>query len=516
MAEPTYRLFRPKYTVNGETRESPTWNVAFRDHLRRRQTVAAFTNEARSRKFADRLMELVECRQNGDTPAGKLQRWIDSLPDRLRRRLIKMDLIEATAATGEIPLLTYLDGRKDDSGAVTLPGYQQALEARGATPAHVTQTVKRVRNVLDGCGFVFWRDMTRPGAVTAVQVYLGKLRDDGRIGAKTFNYYVRDLKGFCRWMADEGHAPAVALAKLKKLKNADADSEARRALLVPEMLWLLRITAAAGEAFGLTGEERAFLYRFAFETGIRPGQIRALTVRDFDLDATPPTVTTQARYVKRRLPHTQVLTSPLAAELRRRFKTKVPAAPALKMPSKYDMADMLREDLAAARAAWIDEKGISDEEREKRQRSDFLAEVNHQGERAVFYSTRHGHGTALAEAGVAEKDIAKSMHHTSTKTTRRYLHSSRRDVERAVAALPDLSYPQAQQNVATGTNGPEPTANSDVACAAACATGWSPMESGGESAGDEKCGNHAENAAIRTGEATEPVAQLVEQRTFNP
>ena len=64
-----------------------------------------------------------------------------------------------------------------------------------------------------------------------------------------------------------------------------------------------------------------------------------------------------------------------------------------------------------------------------------------------FYSTRHG--TALADAGVLEKDIAASMHHTTTQTTRRYLHSGRRSLTTAIEALPDLAYPQA----ATGTDG---------------------------------------------------------------
>src|SRR4029453_8837124 len=126
------------------------------------------------------------------------------------------------------------------------------------------------------------------------------------------------------------------------------------------------------------------------------------------------------------------------------------------MPSKYHMAEMLRRDLAAARAKWIEQKGVTDEERERRQRSDFLADVNHQGEHAVFYSTRHGHGTALADAAVPEKDIAASMHNASRTRTAPYLHSERKARGTAIGAMPDLDY--AQTRVATGTHGkaPEP------------------------------------------------------------
>ena len=113
---------------------------------------------------------------------------------------------------------------------------------------------------------------------------------------------------------------------------------------------------------------------------------------------------------------------------------------------------MRRAHLAIARQKWIDAAGADDKEREKRQRSNFLADVNQRGERAVFYSTRHGHGTALADAGVPEKDIAASMHHASRATTARYLHSSSQSLDAAIGALPDLIHPQA--NVASGTDGP--------------------------------------------------------------
>ena len=207
------------------------------------------------------------------------------------------------------------------------------------------------------------------------------------------------------------------------------------------------------------------------------GQMRALTVKDLDLDNDPPSVTTHARYVKRRRTHTQVIRAELAAELRKRFATMMPSAAAVKLPSKSHMAEMLRKDLAAARAAWIGAAGRDDKQRERRQRSDFLADVNHQGEKAVFYSTRRGHGTALADAGVPEKDIARPMHHASRTTTARYLHGDRRSAARAVAALPDLSYPEA--TAAMGTCGPEPDAKSTDACAGACATPRSLAGSGG-------------------------------------
>jgi integrase len=151
--------------------------------------------------------------------------------------------------------------------------------------------------------------------------------------------------------------------------------------------------------------------------------------------------------MKRRRNHTQVIRPTLAAELKTWFANKMPHTPALRMPRRP--AEVFREDLKDARGAWIEDVKDNAKEQQQRQRSDFLAVVNHQQEKAVFYSLRHGHGTALAAAGVAEKDIAMSMHHASRTTTTRYLHGDRKVIASALAGMPDFS---PQKQVATGTH----------------------------------------------------------------
>ena len=404
-----------------------------------------------------------------------------------------MDLIDRRTVSAERPLRSHLDGEKDAAGNLTDPGFRQVVEARGVTPGHVHTTCKRVGDLLDACGFAFWSDLVAPGAEGRVEVYLGGRRAAKKISGRTLNYYVRDFQSFCRWLAKKTRAAVVPMAELAGVDNVDVDSQARRPLSVEEMRRLLDAAASAGVEQGLTGDERALLYRFAFETGIRPMQIRSLTVADFDLAADPPTVTTHARYVKRRREHTQILRPALAAELAKLFKNKLPAAPALKLPGRYHMADMLRADLAAARAAWI-RAAPDDKQREERQRSDFLAAENHRGERAVFYSTRHGHGTALADAGVPEKDIAASMHHASRTTTARYLHTDRKAARAAIDAMPDLSSPQ--RHAATGTAGAEPEG---PRLTIACPTGRSSAESGGLKRGG-KVGSSDPDSAAETRE----------------
>src|SRR6478672_4658613 len=104
-----FRLFQPTYKSKetGETRRSGTYNIAFRDHLNRRQTLAGDDNEDKARRIAERVMELVSTRREGSSPEGKLQRWLDALPPKMRERLVAMDLIDVQAATSDVPLLVY-------------------------------------------------------------------------------------------------------------------------------------------------------------------------------------------------------------------------------------------------------------------------------------------------------------------------------------------------------------------------------------------------------------------------
>ena len=499
-----YRLFRPTYTdrTTGQQRESPTYQIAFVDHMKRRQKFTAERRERQSRQIADRLMELIDCRRRGTTPEDRLRIWVETLPERQRERLAEMNLIERQATAGMIAsLVGYLEGRPATDTKPAEPGYRQSLEAKGVTAKHVDLTCKRIANILAGAGFSVWRDLVAAGAATRVEMWLGQQRAAGTMTVKTAGYYVREFKAFCRWMKKHGHAPAVAMEELTKPEHGGVDEVERRPLSVAEMRLLLASASKGPTRQRTSGADRAFLYRFAFETGIRPNQIRALTVASFDLDADPPTVTSAARYVKRRRKHVQVLRPAIAAELAERFVTMMPTAQAIRMPKSRDhMADMIRFDLATARAEWIDAAGEDDKEREKRQRSDFLAATDHQGRRAVFYSTRHGHGTALAAAGVPEKDIAASMHHASRRTTERYLHSDQKAVRSAIDAMPDLAYPLPA--IATGTAGVEPGSDATVArrLSGACSTGASSMESGGVGRADRPIAKNAktpENAVIQ-------------------
>ncbi len=452
------RLFRQKYTdkKTGKTRASAKWYVEFRDHNRIARRWPAFADRKSSTAVGLRLERLAECRSAHRQPDDDLMRWVEVAPAKLRERMIDAGLLDRRHLSSERTLLQHLDG--DGDAASDGATFRQHLMDKGNTAAHVDKSVGRIRRVFEATGLAYWADLAAPGALASIERYLAKLRttDAGvdavavPIRATTAAYYVKRLRQFGRWMVKHGGAHSDHLARLEDVGHAAADRVEWRPLTVEEMRWLLRVTAAeAVERYGVAAADRTIAYRFAFETGIRAGQIRRLIVRNFDLDADPPTVTAPAAAVKRRVEHTQLIKPATAAELARRFATRMPTAPAFQLPNPTNMARMLRADLAAARAAWVAE-APEGEARAKRGRSDFLAEVDHRGRKVVFHSLRHTHGTALGSAGVPQKDIQASLHHTSGRTTERYLHTHVEERRTALHALPDLS---AECVTATGTGG---------------------------------------------------------------
>src|SRR5262249_47016385 len=118
---------------------------------------------------------------------------------------------------------------------------------------------------------------------------------------------------------------------------------------------------------------------------------------------------------------------------------------------------MMSNDLAAARAAWIDEASNDARERQLREESGFLAYRNESGT-ADFHSTRHSFITLLAKNGIHPK-MAQTLarHSTISLTLDRYTHVSLFDQATALQSLPSLHLagigPSAGEAIATGTDG---------------------------------------------------------------
>jgi len=161
------------------------------------------------------------------------------------------------------------------------------------------------------------------------------------------------------------------------------------------------------------------------ETGLRAGELASLTRASFALDGEHPTVSLAAAYSKRRRLDVLPLRPDTAAELRGFLASKLPDAAAFNTPKHRPLSEVLRDDLADARKAWL-ENATSPQERQKRETA----------------------------AGVHPKVAQAVMRHSSIDLTMsRYTHVFRGQETDAVAALPDLDVaPVKQLAKATGTD----------------------------------------------------------------
>ena len=266
--------------------------------------------------------------------------------------------------------------------------------------------------------------------------YLDGLRQDTRLGeevergisAQTFNFYLQGIKQFCSWMVKDRRAHESPVGHLDGLNVKTDRRHDRRSLSVEELLRLLQTTADGADRYGMTGPQRAMLYRVAVETGLRAGELRSLNRASFSLDGKPATVTVAASYSKHRRDDTLPLRPGLAESLKTFLAMHSPAATVFGVTRREYLSRAFKEDLVAA--------GIDP--------------ADTAGRIADFHALRHTFISNLASGGVHPK-VAQTLarHSTITLTMNRYSHTFQGDETAALATLPDLTRTP-QQREATG------------------------------------------------------------------
>ncbi len=331
-----------------------------------------------------------------------------------------------------------------------LADWQQALLDRGNTKKHADLVKGRAETLIEGCKFKHWPEVT----ASAVQRYLGKLRDED-YSAQTRNFYLAAIKQFARWMVADQRVESSPLAHLQG-ENVKVDRRHDRADFSVEELHRLITAAENGDTIrGVPGSERALIYRLVLETGLRASEIRSLKVKSFDLEAEQPSIYVEARSSRHRQADVLPIRSEFATVLKQHLFGRPRDAAAFRMPASDHTAKMVREDLAAARAAWLEE-AISKKEREQREGETFLKYRDDAGRVRDFHALRHTFGTMLKRAGVHPKDAQMLMRHsTITLTMDRYTHGVVGDLSAALDQLPDLSSlpDETKRQRATGTLG---------------------------------------------------------------
>ena len=393
------RVFKPKFTdkKTGEKGvECKNWYLSFIDNqqIRRRFAVSAYKREAE--RIAEKVQQLLD---TGGVLPPDLQSWFNKQPQKIRGKLIEFGLVDDRQQKS-------LDNQKKLLSE-HLEDFYAGLLAKGNGSRYSEQVKSTVENIFDKCGFRTW------GNIDANKVYtfLADSRGEKGIGQRTFNYNLKAVKQFCRWMVKDRRVTYNPVDYLDCITQTEFKHK-RRALTLDEQRKLLEAAESGAEHHNLTGYERSLVYTLAIQTGLRANEIRSLTVGAFDFTAS--TVTVPAAYTKNKDVACINLKQETAARIKAYFVGKLPHTPAFKMPNQP--AKMIKADLKAAKIPYETPNGIAD-----------------------FHSLRHTLGSMLAASGVHPKVAQSIMRHKDIHLTMNiYTHTMTGQEKQAIDSLPNL------------------------------------------------------------------------------
>lgn len=369
------------------------------------------------RDHADKL----RTKATGTTDKDTAKRILNKLEDEASQR--RHGLID--------PHAEKLAEHRTSAIADQIDAYQRKMQSAGKSTDHVNRTCRMVREIAAFCEFETLGDIC-PDEVSR---YTSHLKDEHNRAARTIQAHIRAIGGFTRWLVKTKKLPTDPLVSLEKPNPKKDRRRERRMLLPDEWPWLQAATVARGEQYGMTAEERDLLYETAIQTGLRSNELRGLTRGKLQLKSAPPYVLAKASVTKNAEMARQYVTADMAERLLAMAPRKTSRAKVFHMPDTHDVAEMLREDLDAARARWI-EAADDPQVKTERTESDFLARTNHDGESLDFHSLRHSCRAWLAMQGVNPKTIQTIMRHsTITLTMDVYGHLFPGDEARSIEKL---------------------------------------------------------------------------------
>jgi len=305
-----------------------------------------------------------------------------------------------------------------------LPDFKKAiLEESKDSPLKKTTTTDtsartvtaRVRKTIEGCGFKVasdlssekvgdvWRDLK---CGPTVNDYI-EGRPDG-MSQQTGHFYAQAFKRFGQWMFDQGY-----INRPPKIRLVSVGKNYGRCFELHEFEALLKATWTGSERYGMTGHQRYILYVVAYETGLRRGELRSLTVASVDIKGLRVSVKGgPGGATKNKDAAIQYITAETGELLGEYIRGKMPNVQLF--PIHHRSGQMVKEDCEAA--------GIEHE--------------NHKG-KLTLHSLRHTCGSHLLANGVHPKEVQEILRHkTFSLTMDRYGHSLDGYKRNAVNRLP--------------------------------------------------------------------------------
>jgi excisionase family DNA binding protein len=308
--------------------------------------------------------------------------------------------------------------RQGDAGPELPPGkaeftLAEVAELLDVKPFSISSLVKRHRLEATGNGKA--RRLPR----ATVETLLARAGQGA--GTSTSNYYAREIKSFCKWLAENDRVRKNPMGRLDGPAGNLEPRRARRAFTQTELGRLLPAASSSPTPFrGLTGPDRSMLYRVAISTGFREGELAELPPEWFRLDTDPPSVMLPARMDKAKKSVEQPLPPHLVEPLREYLRGRPAGVPVWPGTWAERGCDMLRVDLEAA--------GIP-----------YVVDGPDGPVYADFHSLRHSYVALLELAGCTLKQAMALARHSDPKLTMaRYGKATLYDLGGAVGKLPEV------------------------------------------------------------------------------
>ena len=327
--------------------------------------------------------------------------------------LAKLAELERTADRTRAGLTDKFEDWRKVPLAQHLTDWKRSLAAQGVVDGGDLTTRRAERLVVEAKA-VFIADMVPSKFAEALE---RMTKADG-LSAQTSNHYLGAVKQFVRWLEGDGRIEANPLRHLKGKGVKHNLVHDRRAFTPEEAEYLLLETSTAKRLGGLSGEDRAWLYRLALTTGLRAKELWSLTPESFQ----DGFVTILAGNAKNRkedcLPIPETIKELLMAWLAAKPKNKKIFDTFGKLltngrTNTAMFSKSLKRDMLKARQAWLASGGVPE--------SNFLLWKDPQGQFADFHCLRVSAITWAVASGANPKTVqAFARHSTITLTMDRY------------------------------------------------------------------------------------------------
>ncbi len=358
--------------------EDERYTIVYVDHTGKRRTVTGASDKTATGEIANKL--------EGDVM--------------LRRRGVIDARAETIADESKKPIEKHL------------ADYRAKMVAANRSDKHIEETLSIIDKMVEDCGFATVAEINPD----AVNHYATRCKDQN-LASRTIQWHLGTIGAVTRWLVRTGKLASDPLVTVEK-PNPQADRRRERRFLLPdEYPYLERAMRTGPDRYDTPAIERMLLYDTAIQTGLRSGEMRSLTRGKFHLSKGPYYVICRAGSTKNKKDARQYITADLAARIKKHLRSKTPNAPAFRMPRDTVMAEMIRQDMDAARTAWLAEVADNPQLYAERENSDFLASLDSEGRLFDFHTLRHTCASWLALKGAHPKAIQSVMRHSSIVLT---------------------------------------------------------------------------------------------------